>query len=177
MNFLNNIGASELLVILLLALLVVGPERLPEIARKLGALVRDLRKMYEDAGRDLNSDLGSVLETVQQVREQVDSVASIPHEMIRSLSQTAALGSLADDLKATWGDTTLVGQTASLAVPSGKDLVPAAIAATAIADPTVSPPPEETIKAEKQELENQGLATQERPATENHTTREILLNE
>ena len=39
MNIFSNIGITELIVILLLALLVVGPERLPELARSLAKTV------------------------------------------------------------------------------------------------------------------------------------------
>jgi sec-independent protein translocase protein TatB len=98
MNLLNNIGGPELLIILLLALLVVGPERLPEIAQKIGAVVGQVRKMIENASRELDPDMGSIQRAAQQVREQVDAVASIPHEMIRSLSQASGLSDVAAGL-------------------------------------------------------------------------------
>jgi sec-independent protein translocase protein TatB len=40
-----NVGASELLVILLVALIVLGPDKLPETARKMGNVVAELRRM------------------------------------------------------------------------------------------------------------------------------------
>ena len=36
----GNLGLSELLVIFVIALLVIGPRRLPEVARALGQAVR-----------------------------------------------------------------------------------------------------------------------------------------
>ena len=42
-----NIGPAEILVILVVALVVVGPARLPSIARKIGGGVRDLRQLQE----------------------------------------------------------------------------------------------------------------------------------
>jgi len=36
----GNLGLSELLVIFIVALLVIGPRRLPEVARALGEAVR-----------------------------------------------------------------------------------------------------------------------------------------
>ena len=41
----SNLGSGEILVILLLALIVLGPERLPEAARKVGGFVRQVRQM------------------------------------------------------------------------------------------------------------------------------------
>lgn len=41
----SNLGSGEILVILLLALIVLGPERLPEAARKVGGFVRQVRSM------------------------------------------------------------------------------------------------------------------------------------
>jgi TatA/E family protein of Tat protein translocase len=43
-----GIGLPELIVILALALIVFGPEKLPEIAAQLGRTMRDFRRMTED---------------------------------------------------------------------------------------------------------------------------------
>lgn len=40
-----NVGGAELLIILLLALVVLGPERLPGVARQIGQTVSSLRSM------------------------------------------------------------------------------------------------------------------------------------
>lgn len=40
-----NVGTGELLVILLIALIVLGPEKLPDAARKMGNIVGELRRM------------------------------------------------------------------------------------------------------------------------------------
>jgi sec-independent protein translocase protein TatA len=49
----GGIGASELVVILLIALLIFGPSRLAEVGSSLGKAVRDFRKaMQEEVHRD-----------------------------------------------------------------------------------------------------------------------------
>ena len=40
-----NIGPAEILVILFVALIVFGPQRLPEVGRQVGSMMRELRRM------------------------------------------------------------------------------------------------------------------------------------
>lgn len=42
-----NVGGGELLVILLIALLVLGPDRLPDFARKAGKVMGDIRRVSQ----------------------------------------------------------------------------------------------------------------------------------
>lgn len=53
-----GIEAPELLVLLVIGLLVFGPDRLPEMARQAGSWVRDLRRMVANARRDLSEGIG-----------------------------------------------------------------------------------------------------------------------
>jgi sec-independent protein translocase protein TatA len=41
----SGLGFQEMFVILMLALIVFGPKRLPELARQLGRLTREIRKL------------------------------------------------------------------------------------------------------------------------------------
>jgi sec-independent protein translocase protein TatB len=52
-----NVGAQELLVILAIALIVVGPAKLPELARSLGKGLRELRKVQDDVKDMVRLDL------------------------------------------------------------------------------------------------------------------------
>lgn len=52
-----NIGLPELLLILVIALLVVGPRRLPEVARSIGKTLFDVRKMAEDLKQTVEEEL------------------------------------------------------------------------------------------------------------------------
>ena len=53
-----NIGFWELIVILLVALLVVGPKDLPKVARSLARGIKRLRAMVDEVKRE--SGLGEV---------------------------------------------------------------------------------------------------------------------
>jgi sec-independent protein translocase protein TatB len=53
-----GIGFSELAVIAFVAVLVFGPERLPDLAKQAAQLVRQLRRMADNARDELREELG-----------------------------------------------------------------------------------------------------------------------
>lgn len=53
-----GIGLPELLVIGVVAVLVFGPDRLPEFARQAGRFLRQVRQFTQAARDDLRSELG-----------------------------------------------------------------------------------------------------------------------
>lgn len=71
-----GIGANEILIIVLLAAIVLGPQRLAGSARKLGRLTRDLRNYF----RELSSDFSRELDVL-------DSLKSTGDELKRNLRQ------------------------------------------------------------------------------------------
>ncbi|HEY1739599.1 MAG TPA: twin-arginine translocase TatA/TatE family subunit [Acidimicrobiia bacterium] len=52
-----SLGGGEILVILLVALMVFGPQRMPEIARQLGKGMRELRKMQDSVRQEIHGAL------------------------------------------------------------------------------------------------------------------------
>jgi sec-independent protein translocase protein TatA len=52
-----GIGLPELVVILVLALLVLGPERLPEVARMLGRMYGQIRRASEEFQNTIRQDI------------------------------------------------------------------------------------------------------------------------
>jgi sec-independent protein translocase protein TatB len=66
MEFLG-IGVFELLVILVIALLVVGPKRLPEMAAQLARVYRAARRYAADVTKDLN-------ETMKELEQEYDDM-------------------------------------------------------------------------------------------------------
>ena len=53
-----GVGLQELAVIAFIAVLVVGPDRLPELARQGGKLLRQLRNLALNARDELRNELG-----------------------------------------------------------------------------------------------------------------------
>jgi sec-independent protein translocase protein TatB len=64
-----NLSGSEIIVILLLALVVLGPEKLPEALRRAGRTYAELKKM----GNSFQSEMRSVLdEPMKEMRDTAD---------------------------------------------------------------------------------------------------------
>jgi sec-independent protein translocase protein TatB len=69
-----DIGFSELMVIALVALIVIGPERLPRVARTLGHLAGRLQRYVADVKADINREVE--LEELRKMRDSVQQSAS-----------------------------------------------------------------------------------------------------
>ena len=94
-----DIGFSELMVIGLVALIVIGPERLPRVARTLGHLAGRLQRYVADVKADINrevelDELRKMKDTVQQAASGIES--SVQSEFNKAESDlNAAAGSAA----------------------------------------------------------------------------------
>ena len=52
-----DIGFSELLIIFVVALLVVGPERLPVVARKVGLYIGKMKRSFQSIKNEVEQEL------------------------------------------------------------------------------------------------------------------------
>lgn len=75
MNFFN-IGTGEFLLVLVMALVIFGPQRLPEVARRAGKAVRDLRDMVTNLDPELLQDWREITQDLDSVRDEVKSMRS-----------------------------------------------------------------------------------------------------
>jgi sec-independent protein translocase protein TatB len=100
-----DIGFSEMLVIGLVALIVIGPERLPRVARTLGHLAGRLQRYVADVKADINrevelEELRKMKDTVQQAATGFES--SVQSELNKTESElnSAVAGAAADAVPA-----------------------------------------------------------------------------
>lgn len=63
-----NVGGGEFLVIMLVALIVLGPAKLPEAAKQIGAMARELRRISSSFQQELKSALDEPVEEQARVR-------------------------------------------------------------------------------------------------------------
>ena len=80
MNFLG-MGPMELMMILVLALIVFGPGKLPEIAGQVGRVVRDFRRTTSE----LSSEFSRTLSLEVEERKATPRFAESPKNELRSL--------------------------------------------------------------------------------------------
>jgi len=69
-----DIGFSELVVIGLVALIVIGPERLPRVARTVGHLIGRLQRYVADVKSDINREVE--LDELRKMRDSVQEAAA-----------------------------------------------------------------------------------------------------
>src|SRR5215510_5374706 len=74
----GQLGFSEMLVIFVVALLVFGPKKLPELGKSLGKGIREFRKAtnelkstWEDQVRDIKAFLDDVKKDIHEMRQDI----------------------------------------------------------------------------------------------------------
>ena len=73
-----KIGAMELVVIFIVALLVIGPDKLPQYARKFGSALREFRKASSDVTKEIRESVIDPLEEAQKpLREAMEPLDDI----------------------------------------------------------------------------------------------------
>lgn len=65
-----NLGMGEITVIVLLALIFIGPKKLPELASGLGKLIREIRKTTSDVKNEIQLD-DAIRKPFEELREAV----------------------------------------------------------------------------------------------------------
>ncbi len=89
-----DIGFSELLVIAVVALLVIGPERLPKVARTAGHLFGRLQRYVNDVKADIQREME--LDELRKLRSQFEDAARSVQDSVNEVDkEVRAVG---DDL-------------------------------------------------------------------------------
>jgi Tat protein translocase TatB subunit len=123
-----NVGGGEILVILVIALLVLGPTRLPGAARQVGKALAEFRRVSGSVERDIRGALDT--------EELRDSVATF--KQVTNLGQTvrSELASAASSLTSPISKTMNSGNPGGPpGIPSNLDLPPAHTGGVTVAPP------------------------------------------
>ena len=85
-----DVAFSELLVIAVVALLVIGPERLPKVARTLGALTGRMQRYVAQVKEEVNREVR--FQELQQLQQEIQAKSDSTQSQLRQ-----ALEPLNDD--------------------------------------------------------------------------------
>ena len=88
-----DVGFSELIVIALVALIVIGPERLPRVARTLGALIGRAQRYVNDVKADIQrevdlDELKSIRSTFQDAAKSVEQSVNQAGEELQAAGES-----------------------------------------------------------------------------------------
>jgi sec-independent protein translocase protein TatB len=91
-----GIGSGELIVIALLAVIFLGPERLVTTSRTLARYIRELRKMLNEIDRQAPEELKDVRETVADLREAGREFSRAVSRPLRMLDNPYSIPEITD---------------------------------------------------------------------------------
>lgn len=82
-----DIGFSELLLIALVALIVIGPERLPRVARTVGHLLGRVQRYVSDVKSDINREMHveDLKKLQQQMTDQMRTLDQSVNEQVHAV--------------------------------------------------------------------------------------------
>ena len=60
-----DISSGEILIILVIAFLVFGPSKFPELARKVGKGINEIKRASESIKREINQEAGKIEDSVK----------------------------------------------------------------------------------------------------------------
>ena len=71
----SSIGWPEIFVIVLLGIIVIGPERMPEVIKDVRAAIYAARKAINNAKAELNGEMGSITSEFDDIRGPLTQAA------------------------------------------------------------------------------------------------------
>jgi sec-independent protein translocase protein TatA len=83
-----DVSGGELLIIMLVVFLVFGPEKMPEMARKAGRLMNQMKKASNDLTREFKKETAGLQNEINAVKSKVtDQVESVNREFNRTKAE------------------------------------------------------------------------------------------
>jgi sec-independent protein translocase protein TatB len=128
-----DVGFSEIVVIAVVALVVIGPEKLPKTARTLGVLFGRLQRYVGEVKADISRELE--LEELRKLQSEMQSTAQELKQSVETAAKSVESGirDVERDLNATGQDAT--ARVADTAAPAAAGPAEAPFALVADATP------------------------------------------
>lgn len=92
-----GISGPELIIIVVVALVILGPERIPELMRSLGKMMREVRKFTGDLSQ-VTREIQSTV-SMEDLRKQIRDELSVERDKIRRLTQEVEIDQIRERKK------------------------------------------------------------------------------
>lgn len=86
-----DLGLQELIVIFIVALLVFGPKKLPELGYALGRTMNEIKKAFQSAKSEMEKEIHEVKETVEEVKEDIKDPLQLKDELFKDIPSISDL--------------------------------------------------------------------------------------
>jgi TatA/E family protein of Tat protein translocase len=83
-----GMGGMEIMVIMVVALIIFGPGKLPEIGAQVGKAVRDFRRVTNDLTREFNDSTSEIRSTMDEMKGTVAEVERESKALAQSIPAT-----------------------------------------------------------------------------------------
>jgi len=137
-----NIGLPEMLIILAIALIVFGPNKLPELAKAFGKAMREFKKATEEVKesfKEETKDLDEIRSNLNHENLLADFASAIEEETVTAPSPPLAAGQ----------ETSMTSEATTESMASEKSSDAAGVPSEAAVAVQPSHPPEEILPLEK----------------------------
>ena len=110
-----DVGFSEVVIIAIIALVILGPERLPKVARTLGFWVGKARRMVADVKSDIDREMRE--SELAELRKLGDEISDVKNEVQNAAGEVAddavveSIKKSADDIQSSVSDVTATDDT------------------------------------------------------------------
>ena len=131
-----DIGFSEIVVIAVVALIVIGPEKLPKTARTLGHLFGRLQRYVNDVKSDISREIE--LDEIRKLQQEVKTAATDIEKSVSSAVHDVETGirTVESELNAAGVDAPKIG-----ADPPGTEALPPEMEPLALSQPAPTTAP------------------------------------
>jgi sec-independent protein translocase protein TatB len=145
-EFMFNIGLPELLIIVAIALIVFGPNKLPELAKALGRAMREFKRATEEVKESFEAETRDLEELKSTLTEEKENLIANLAEEVSEVAEETGISPEATTDASDYAESSLFPETKQGTLPL-------------FSRPTETPPLEGTstpVEGEKDEKEKRG---------------------
>lgn len=79
-----DFGGGEILIILLVILIVLGPKKIPEFAKKAGQVMRYIRNATDDIKREINKETEEIQKPFKSAYQSANAFSENAHKAMKT---------------------------------------------------------------------------------------------